>query len=450
PMASAFRKARRHKEVTLAIMVIAFSAFGALGYSIRQTGQAARQQAADRERSLRTALDDAHRLLTQAKDTMAHLNDTARGDFQQNAGRARAQIADASAAFRQVEGISAGHAEAKRALEKLKKMDNELEVRRFIYKARAFLFPGQDRQGEPSAPPNYAGAEFAAQEAVDREPGNTEAKELLHLAVGIRAVTIESSDPADVHVRRIVDGSGRPLRGGDGPGQALGRTPVSGTQLEPGLYIVTFKRGELAPQEATLAVTRDAREEDLRLKVTLNTPEENMVLIRPGNVTLPQVGTKSVPAFAIDRFEYPNKAGTVPVTGLSLLEARSKCKERGKQLCNSAQWLRACMGDEEWRYPYGKTYVSRACATGFDGTVQKTPLVSGLFARCRTPEGVYDMSGNVAEWTEPERGEQQETVFGGDWTSPTRFADLTVSCIARSLPEEVNKERLGFRCCKSR
>jgi len=57
------------------------------------------------------------------------------------------------------------------------------------------------------------------------------------------------------------------------------------------------------------------------------------------------------------------------------------------------------------------------------------------------------MSGNVAEWTDTD---QEESVFGGDWTSSTKFAELTVSCWARTLPEQVNKSRLGFRCCKQK
>ena len=442
------RKARRHKEVTLALLLVIVSALGALGYSLRSSRLVAQQQIAERQRSLRLALDDGERLLNQAKFTVATLDDATRGTFQQNTAKARTQIADASAAFRQAEGIAPATAEAKRALEMLKKLDNELEVRRFIFKARAFLYPAQARPGDPPLLPNYAGAEFAAQEAVDRDPDNAEARELLRAAIGIRAVTVGTSgEAAEVFAKRIVDGAGRQLAADAGSGLPLGRTPVSGKELEPGLYLITFQRAGRPQQQATLAVTRDAREEDLHLKITLNVSDENMALIRAGNVTLPQLGVVSLPAFAIDRFEYPNKAGTVPLTGVSRLEALNFCKQQGKTLCTSAQWLRACMGDEEWRYPYGKAYQSNMCATGFDGEAQKRPLPSGLFARCRTPDGVYDMSGNVAEWTD---SDQQETVFGGDWTSTAKFADLTVSCRARAMPEEVNKDRLGFRCCKAK
>jgi len=443
-----WRKAWRHKEVSLALLAVLFAALAAPVYSFNQARRVARQHIAEQQLTLHNTLSEGQRRLGQAQAGLATLKDGARGDFQENAARARALIADASAAFRQAEGLAADNADAKRALETLKKLDNELEVERFIHKARVFLYPLQGRPDDAPVLPNYAGAEFAAQEAVDRDPENAEARELLRVAIGIRAVTIETNEEAAaVFARRIADGAGRQLPGDSGLGQPLGRTPVSGKELEPGLYLISFQRPNLPVQQATLSVARETREEDLRLRVTVNTPEENMVVIPAGNVTLPQLGIVGLQAFAIDRFEYPNKAGLAPLTGLSLLEARNHCKQQGKTLCTSAQWLRACMGDQERRYPYGKAYLSQTCATGFDFEAQKKPLPSGLFARCRTPEGVYDMSGNVAEWTE---SSQDEKIFGGDWTSPTRFADLTVSCRARSLPEEVNTDRLGFRCCKSR
>jgi hypothetical protein len=457
-LARSWRKAWRHREVSLALAAVAFTLLAALLYSLNQARRAARQHIAERQLTLHNTLAAGQKKLAQAMNGMATLNDAEPGGFEQNAARARTLIAEASAAFRQAEGIAPDNADVRRALEALKKLDNQLEVERFVHKARLFLYPAQGPPGNAPVPPNYAGAEFAAQEAVDRDPENTntEARNLLRLAIGIRAVSIDTNGEADgitIFAKRIagIPGSDTNFRQFGNwlsvPGIPLGRTPAQGKELDPGLYLISVQRANLPVQQATLSVTRDAREEDLRLRVTINTPEENMVLIRAGNVALPQLGIVSVQAFAIDRFEYPNKAGTAPLTGLSLLEAQNHCKQHDKTLCTSAQWLRACMGDEERRYPYGKAYLSQTCATGFDFEAQKRPLPSGLFARCRTPEGVYDMSGNVAEWTQ---SEQEEKIFGGDWTSPTRFADLTVSCRARSSPDEVNANLLGFRCCKAK
>jgi formylglycine-generating enzyme required for sulfatase activity len=128
-------------------------------------------------------------------------------------------------------------------------------------------------------------------------------------------------------------------------------------------------------------------------------------------------------------------------------KAIKKCESVGKKVCNPAQWLRACMGDSDRRYPYGKTYLPNVCATGYVMESQKEPFISGFFAKCHTPEGVYDMSGNVAEWTDTD---QTEKLFGGEYTSLTGVPDLTVSCRSRLLTAEGNPARVGFRCCKTK
>lgn len=446
--ASRIRAARQHWEITLALAIMILSGLAALGYSLNEAHTVRLRQISEREGALNRELENGQRLLKNARDTAMDLQDSHRGDFQERALKARALILEATAAFRQAEAISPDNPEARTALETLKRLDNDVEVRRFIFKARAFLYPSPARPEDPPVPPNYAGAEFAAQEAVDRDPANAEARQLLRLAQGIRQVFLESTgEPAEVFARRILDGFGRVAPSDTpGPGKPLGKTPVDGRELEPGLYVLSFQRAGSGAQQATLLVGRESKDEDLSLRVTLNASEENMARIAEGSVSLPQQGPVKIPAFAIDRFEFPNKAGVVPLTGITRQEASEHCAQQGKKLCTSAQWLRACMGDEERRFPYGKVY-GRNCATGMDADAQKRPVLSGQYPLCRTPEGIYDMSGNVAEWTE---SDQQEIVFGGDWTSPARYADLTVSCRARSLPEEVAKEHLGFRCCKGK
>ena len=152
-----------------------------------------------------------------------------------------------------------------------------------------------------------------------------------------------------------------------------------------------------------------------------------------------------MPAFAIDRYEYPNRPGNEPMTGVALLEARGLCAKEGKTLCTQAQWTRACSGDAGRRFPYGNDYISGVCAAGFDGNAQTQPLPSGLFSRCRTPEGVYDMAGNAAEWADG----NGDNLLGGDWTGSLKTPELSESCRTNIPAEEVGTERRGFRCCKT-
>ncbi len=442
------RRARIHWEISAALLLTLCSSLAALGYVLNEKESVIQRERKDRESTLLQRIDTAQMQLSKARNALAALNSYERTDYLAQANAARAAIAEASATWRQAQALSPENSSTRIALDVLRRMDNDVEVRRFIYKARVFLQPPCP-PGESPPPPNFAGAEFAAQEAVDRDPKNEEAIRLLNIARGFRSVSVDcTGGPADVYARRVLDEAGR-VAPSDAPGlgKPLGRTPLT-KGLGSGLYVLTFKRAGIAPQQATLLVTREARDEDLALKLAINTSEENMALIPAGSVALPQQGVAKVPAFAIDRFEYPNRAGAAPGTGvLSIEKARELCAMQGKTLCTAAQWLRACMGDTERRYPYGDVYVSRRCAAAMDADAQKTPMLSGQFALCRTPEGIFDMSGNVAEWTDTE---QQESVFGGDYTSTTRYPELTLSCRARSLPEEVAKERRGFRCCKNK
>jgi hypothetical protein len=448
---SLLRRAKQHKEISLAAGLIALVLAAGLGYLVLQQRRAVALRIMEREQAAKDALGAAVKSLKIAREAVQGLTNTPGADFRADAAKAREQLVDAISLCRQAEKVALEKdAETpRRALEELQKLESDLEVRRFIFKAKAFLNPVREKAEEALAEPNFDAAKSWALEALEREPSNPEARRLLNLAVGIRSISVTcSGPPADVFVLRTMDAQGRELKqdeSGPRAGDLIGRTPVKSRDLEPGRYILTFQRKDEAAQQAPLLVDRKSGEEELAVKITFNAKDENMVRIPEGKVSIPQVGAQRVPAFSIDRYEYPNRIDATPKTGVTPLEARELCAKQGKQVCGSAQWLRACMGDNDWKFPYGKTYVSGICATSFDADAQSRPLPSGRFSRCRTADGVYDMSGNVAEWTE---SDQDEKVFGGDWLSVTSVPDLSVSCRARTLPQEVSPDRMGFRCCK--
>ena len=125
--------------------------------------------------------------------------------------------------------------------------------------------------------------------------------------------------------------------------------------------------------------------------------------------------------FCIDRYEYPNKRGQYPLIFVSWYEARDMCKEQGKRLCNEDEWTFACEGEEGRPYPYGNGYTrdARICVTDQqwkpyneksmiprDGDAAGNEMDrlwkgkrSGQQKRCRSVLGVYDMTGNIDEWT---------------------------------------------------
>jgi formylglycine-generating enzyme required for sulfatase activity len=98
-------------------------------------------------------------------------------------------------------------------------------------------------------------------------------------------------------------------------------------------------------------------------------------------------------------FGAPNR----PVVAVTWHEAVAYCnwlrRRTGKKyrLLTEAEWERAAGGTDGRRYPFGDKASDDYLNTREAG-VGETSAV-GIFPRDRTPEGVYDMGGNVWEWT---------------------------------------------------
>lgn len=126
--------------------------------------------------------------------------------------------------------------------------------------------------------------------------------------------------------------------------------------------------------------------------------------------------------YCIDRFESPGR-GKKP-SQVSLAGAKTGCMARGLRLCSAKEWTRACGG----RFPYGRDYDSDRC-----NTESGAASPAGSRKGCRSRWGVYDMSGNVAEWV------AGGAAMGGHASSDAGHA----SCLSRSGSSKMT----GFRCC---
>ena len=168
--------------------------------------------------------------------------------------------------------------------------------------------------------------------------------------------------------------------------------------------------------------------------------------------------------FCIDRFEYPNQKGVFPVIMVNFHEAQALCAEQGKRLCDEAEWTFACEGDEATPYPYGykrdssaciidqqwKPYngaafsprEDQACANELDRLWQGK--ASGTQPRCKSPFGVYDMTGNVDEWTHTVREGERPSILKGGYWGPVRTRCRPAT---RSHDENHTFYQQSFRCC---
>jgi formylglycine-generating enzyme len=160
-------------------------------------------------------------------------------------------------------------------------------------------------------------------------------------------------------------------------------------------------------------------------------------------------------------------AGVVPQGYISAKQAERACRASGKRLCQPVEWRAACSGSEGTTYPYGATRVAGKCHDSgaspmltfhlatmkrgwgltelndtrnnqLEGTVAKT----GAFPDCVTDQGVYDMVGNLHEWTADPNG----TFQGGYWLDTSQHGD---GCAYRTIAHgfEYHDYSTGFRCC---
>ena len=146
-------------------------------------------------------------------------------------------------------------------------------------------------------------------------------------------------------------------------------------------------------------------------------------------------------SFCIDRYEWPNKKGVVPIGFINWYMAYDSCRTYKKRLCTSSEWEIACGGRSAMDYPYGEKYETKTCNTETTG-----PASSGSLEECRSYFGAYDLSGNLREWTgtRASRNDRHYQVYGGYWDN--RGASKCNSTQYSFFPE--NKFiTIGFRCC---
>ncbi len=175
-------------------------------------------------------------------------------------------------------------------------------------------------------------------------------------------------------------------------------------------------------------------------------------------------GKTATKSFFIDAYEatltQDGKAVSLPDVEPALAswtESDAACQKAGKRLCTEEEWTAACTGtppiDENKNgqfaddnvegnmYPYGSFYEVGVCRDQEDkykGKAGKT----GSLEKCRTPSGIFDLAGNIGEWT----GTTKETagLMGGHNSSGERAA-----CNQRSASFGIGNRNMttGFRCC---
>jgi len=137
-------------------------------------------------------------------------------------------------------------------------------------------------------------------------------------------------------------------------------------------------------------------------------------------------------------------ASATPWVSVTQGEAELACEASGKRLCERTEWESACEGTAGNAYPYGDTYDGDAC-NGADHQ-EDAVVPTGSMTGCEGGfPGIFDMSGNVSEWTATCTGSNCRH-NGGAFTGP----ESTLSCTSGSTVAGSSTGLvLGFRCCRA-
>ena len=170
-------------------------------------------------------------------------------------------------------------------------------------------------------------------------------------------------------------------------------------------------------------------------------------------------------------WEMPADDALRPVGYTSHSDALAYCAWAGLRLPTEAEFQRAVRGDKKDPYTWGSEWKEGAAATNEIRNLEKAVVVGSL-AEGKSRDGLYDLLGNVWEWTDSpyspydgfkretyklgqgKRKEKVEVAFhswdankrvsvGGSFESPPIAARAT---IRRETDREQRTNALGFRC----
>lgn len=198
-------------------------------------------------------------------------------------------------------------------------------------------------------------------------------------------------------------------------------------------------------------------------------------------LTLPSTGAE----FEIDIYEYPNVKGELPLQA-TFFQAVNLCAMQGKRLCGPSEWQQACQGDA---MSFHSSSDDPLAATGLDNfgirfcnvansafarfglDLEQMLAPAGSFPNCGGTTGVFDLIGNLSEWTASldaandlevsvirsdvivvgncsSRSPAGTLALGGASIYDPEVLQSFVDDLNPDFPSSFEQGFVGFRCCR--
>lgn len=261
-----------------------------------------------------------------------------------------------------------------------------------------------------------------------------------------------------------IEGGSYPIGSADGPAR---RGPLHGVTLDPFLIdVYEVTNAHVATFLNTLEVTakRDVRAGGLRPD-DVEGPDANRLWggsSGSDRAFIEMDDTDARIGIVDGRFTPEPGFADHPVSESTWQGAVAFCAWRGARLPTEAEWEAAARGKEGRTYPWGETPPTPEHAVFGRGRGETDPV--GRHPKGATPEGVFDLAGNQAEWTsslfkpypydaadgrEDSKATGERVTRGGDHVfdvAPDQLAGSFRDGFSRN-PRRGHRH-IGFRCAK--